>query len=309
MSLGLLWTAIARIPSLARMNLKSVLVGSGTDIENIGDTSLQGGMIASVLSDSSSGGLKQNKVYQRNSTNTAWLQVNSVDHNHSGVDDGGSLTNVLRASSHLIWCPYQLFAPTHEQFFKTGTGATYSNFLGSGQGYVLISTGTTANNSGNLVVAGLLYDFAVTMRSNIRCRLTNNTSNYTGRYMFNGEYTYEITNNTNKWGIEACPTCDASGNVTVVSANGGSQRTKVSSTNSANNDANYNLRLNPSVSVVYQKDSSIITKTTDVPASGTPDRDRLLVMGIQTTDTIDKQFRLFGGWAVGTISEQNWLSI
>ena len=201
-SLGLDFDSTNRIPSQAKVNLKMNLVATGDEILA---TSMQDprdiGKLALCKADSTGGALKAGHIYMWMGNSLGWVIKSQSVHTHEDANTGGEFQEViLKALKNLYWV--NLINPHIEDFSTTGTGGVYTDKLSGVNGYVEISTNTTANNSGNCVVVGGLLTFTKTIRFNTRAKLSSVTSSFNSRIGVGGEYAYQVTDNLNKVGFE-----------------------------------------------------------------------------------------------------------
>ena len=305
--LGDLYSATNRIASQAKQNLKSVLVGTGDQIEAISSSLLKDGMVASVTADSTSGNLAQGQIVQWQ-TGTGWVTKGTAGHDHTSAAEGGTMLDVmLRAVSNLYFA--NIITPTQEQFSTSGTGGTYSDVLSGTDKYLQVTTGATTNNSGNLHLGGLTLTFASPSNFIIRLKLASSTTSTNARVGINMEASNAVTDNKVKMGFEGCSGCNGS-DISLISSDGTTRSKNTESTDNYSNTGNYIVQLDPGVSVKYKKENgAIITKTTNVPSTGISDRSNTFMAGLQNTGSTSRTLDLYGLMIVGSVGESNWPSI
>ena len=88
---GDLWSSVNRIASQAKMNIKTVLVGTGNQILAKSAGLLQVGQIASVTAASTGGALQPGIVRWSGS---AWVSPQGGIHTHTSSGDGGSFQDL-----------------------------------------------------------------------------------------------------------------------------------------------------------------------------------------------------------------------
>jgi hypothetical protein len=300
--LGDLWSSVYRIASQARLNLKTNLVGTGDQILGKSTGSLQKGMIASVTDQSTGGGLKAG-IFQWNGS--AWTSPTGGIHTHQSTSDGGTFQSILEKAIQNTWFVNKL-GVTKAEFYTSGTGGTYSDVISGTDAYVQIDSGATLNNSGNLRYGGINYSFNNRSAFVTRIQLANSTTTSQARVGMNMETSDSVTNNKPKYGFEGCSTCNSS-SMSIISANSttNNRSKNTTSTDSYSALGNYIMVCDPNINVKYRKETgTIITKTTDVPASGAPDRANAWLCGIQATaGSAARQLKLYGFQAIGTITE------
>lgn len=287
---GGLYSSIDRVASQAKVNLKSPIVGTGDEILAISSALLKPGMIASVTANSTGNALTVG-IYRW--TGSSWSSPSGGTHTHEGDSSGGSMRDIMIKALSNLWF-VNMWAPTFEQFARTGTNATYSNITTGTTKYVEINTLTTSNNHGNLRYGGILYTFGQPSAFVTRIKLASSTSNVTARVGMNMETADSVTDNKVKYGFEGCATCNSS-NISVVSSEGTLRSKNTQSSDDFSQVGNFMMKLDPGVNVKWRKEAgTIITKTDRVPASGVPDRNCEFMACIQTTNTTGKTLDLYG---------------
>jgi hypothetical protein len=295
---GDLWSSVNRVASQAKMNIKTNLVGTGDQILAKSAGSLQVGQLASVTT-ASTGGALQPGIYRWNGS--AWTSPQGGIHTHTSSADGGSFQDLLIQAIENTW-----FAShpgvTKEMFATSGTGGTYANVISGTDKYVEITSGATTSNSGNLHYGGYTINFAGKSAFTARIQLASTTTNSQARCGINIETASAVTDNKPKYGFEGCSTCNSS-SMSIISAKSDGTPNRSKSTASTDNYStvgNFIMAHDPGVNVKYRKEAgSIVTKTSDVPASGLSDRSNTWLCGIQTTTAAARTLRLYGFDAVG----------
>lgn len=294
---GDLWSSVNRVASQAKMNLKTILVGTGDQILAKSAGSLQVGQLASVTVDSTGGALKAGIHRWDGST---WKSPQGGIHTHTSSSDGGTFKDLLLQAISNTW--YATVPGAALGMFATsGTGGTYQNVISGTNKYVEINSGATSSNAGNLHYGGFALDFASKSSFVTRILLASTTTSSQARCGVNIEKADAVTDNKVKYGFEGCSTCNSS-SMSIISADG---TTRSKNTTSADNYAtvgNFIMSNDPGVDVKYRKESgTIITKTTNVPATGTSDRSNTWLCGIQTTTTAARTLNLYGFSLVGAV--------
>ena len=295
---GGLWSPIDRIASQSKKNLKDTVVGTGDQVLGV-QSLIPNGALVSVTANSTGGALTGPNIYIK--TGSGLQSPQGVSHLHQDANSGGSMLNIMmKAVSNLYFV--NMLHPTFEQFTRSGTGATYTNQAG----FTEIATGTTANNHGNLRLEGLLYTFAQPSNFVTRVKLASVNTASTARIGMNMETADSITDNKVKYGFEGCATCNST-NISVISSEGTTRTKNTQSTDSYATVGNFIMQLDPGVNVKWRKEAgTIITKTTNVPATGVPDRTNTFMACVQTTNTTTKTLDLYGLQIAAAIGETNF---
>lgn len=244
--------------------------------------------------------MKAYHLYVWDDTLDKWVdQLNPV-HTHADDSSGGSYSNIRIGSARTFWGITET-----DLTFTTGTNGTYANTLSGSDGYRNISSGATSGNSGNLINAGLRYDFAFPLYAQFRALMSTVTTSYTTRAGFNMEYAATSANASKKLGVEACNTCNGT-NMRVVSSDG-TTRSASNTTDVASTAATYKLVFNPNTpSLTYTKDGgTAVVKTSNMPTTGVPDRSNVFVTGVATATGTARALQLWGLRAFGTLSSES----
>ena len=134
----------------------------------------------------------------------------------------------------------------------------------------------------------------------LRILLASTTTSSQARCGINMETAQAVTDNKPKYGFEGCATCNSS-SMSIISADGTTRSKTTTSTDNYAVVGNFIMAADPGVNVKYRKETgTIITKTTNVPTTGTSDRANTWICGIQTTIATARQLQLYGFDAVGT---------
>lgn len=298
---GDLWSSVFRISSQARMNLKTNLVGTGDQILAKSAGSLMAGQIA-VVTAASTGGALQPGIYRW--SGSSWMNPSGGIHFHTSSSDGGSFQDLLIQAIQNTWYVNRM-GVTKEMFATSGTGGTYTNVISGTNKYVEINSGATTSNAGNLHDGGITYSFAAKSAFTVRIQLASTTTSSIARCGMNMEKADVVTDNKPKYGFEGCSTCNSS-SMSIISSDGTTRSKNVTSADNYATVGNFIMALDPGVSVKYRKETgSIITKSTNVPSTGTADRSNAWICGIQTETPAARTLTLYGYEAVAT-KESTW---
>jgi hypothetical protein len=298
---GDLWSSVNRIASQSKMNLKSNLVGTGDQILAKSAGSLQIGQLASVTADSTGGALKAG-IHRWNGS--AWIAPQGGQHFHTSAGDGGSFQELLIQAIENVWYA-SIPGATTGDFATSGTGGTYSNVISGTSKYAQIDTGATTSNAGNFHYGGIALNFAGKSAFTTRIQLANTTTSSQARCGLNMETAQAVTDNKVKYGFEGCATCNSS-STSIISADGTTRSKTTTSTDNYATVGNFIMACEPGINVKYRKEAgTIITKTTNVPSTGTSDRSNTWICGIQTTIATTRTLQLYGFEAVGS-KESSW---
>lgn len=301
--LGDLWSSVNRVASQAKMNIKTILVGTGDQILGISAGSILPGQVASVTTTSTGGSLKGPGLVTW--TGSGWVTPQGTSHDHSSAAEGGTFGDILLKAIQNTWyVPMQ--GATKEMFAQTGTGGTYTNVISGTNKYVEISSGATSTNAGNLRYGGINYSFAGMSAFVVRILLASTTTSSAAKCGANMETAEATTDNKVKYGFEGCSTCNSS-NMSIISADGTTRSKNVTSTDNYATVGNFIMQADPGVNVKYRKENgTIITKTNNVPATGTSDRSNAWLCGIQTATTTTRTLNLYGFSMVASTIGETW---
>lgn len=292
---GDLWSAVNRVASQAKMNIKTNLVGTGDQILAKSAGSLQVGQVASVTT-ASTGGALQPGIYRWSGSN--WVSPQGGIHTHTSNADGGSFQDLLIQAIENTW--YASFpGVTKEMFATSGTGGTYSNVISGTNKYVEVNSGATTSNNGNLHYGGYTINFAGRSAFTARLQLASTTTNSQARCGLNMETAGAVTDNKVKYGFEGCSTCNSS-SMSIISSNGTTRSKNTASADNYSTVGNFIMACEPGVNVKYRKEAgTIVTKSTEPPTTGVSDRSNTWICGVQTTTAAARTLQLYGFDAVG----------
>jgi hypothetical protein len=298
---GDLWSSVNRIASQAKMNLKTTLVGTGDQILAKSAGSLQVGQIASVTTASTGGALQPGIVRWSGS---AWVSPQGGIHTHTSSADGGTFQDLLIQAIENTWHA-SIPGATKEMFWNSGTGGTYANVISGTDKYAQITSGATTSNSGNFHYGGIAINFAAKSAFTTRILLASTTTSSQARCGANIETAGAVTDNKVKYGFEGCSTCN-SASTSIISADGTTRSKVTTSTDNYAVVGNFIMSHDPGVDVKYRKEAgTIITKSTNVPATGTSDRSNTWLCGVQTTTAAARTLNLYGFEMVAS-KESSW---
>ena len=296
---GDLWSSVNRIASQNRMNLKTILVGTGDQILAKSAGSLQVGQLASVTT-ASTGGALQPGIFRW--SGSAWTSPTGGIHTHTSSADGGTFQDLLIQAIENTWYVNHM-GVTKEMFKTSGTGGTYTNVISGTNTYVEISSGATSSNAGNLHYGGINYSFGAKSAFVTRILLASTTTSSQARCGMNIETANAVTDNKVKYGFEGCSTCNST-SMSIISADGTTRSKNTTSTDSYGTVGNFIMAHDPGINVKYRKEAgTIITKTTNVPSTGVSDRSNAWLCGVQTTTAAARTLNLYGFSAVGAIGD------
>lgn len=285
---GGLFNTTNNVPSLDKINLKSNIIDTGDNINAIASADLEPGMIAVCTANSTSGPtLLAGVVYRRNMTNDGWDAVSVLSHYHTSNEDFGSMAEILYKNKN-IW----FFRPStilKSMFAQLATNGLYTDKNAGGDIYLELDSSAVAQNSyANILGGNGLPTFSKPIYLNFVAKLSSLLTNFNARLGINSEFVHTTpTDNLSKILVEACPTCGGAGNSNIgfVTADG-TTRTKSSTDtlDAPNVKAAITIQVSsPGTQADYQSLNKLINKSSNVPSTGKPSRDRCVVAGIQTT--------------------------
>jgi hypothetical protein len=278
-----------------RVNAHGWLVGTGDEIAAIPNTFQ---VPAALCIENGSGFIKDVVYYsQYNSTmvRTGWLPF-SPKHLHDADDDiaGGLLSDIFNTNMGRF--VFQLIhTPRAAQFTinKTGTNATIVDVVAAGDEYMKITTGTPAAN--DLVTgtrSGITPDWGKPIYWQVMSFISVGTS-LLARTGCGIERMEEGTNDLKKIGLEDCSVSAVNRQIVTADGNTSSRTLTTSTEPISTGNKSHKLIHNPGVNVKYYVDGVInTTKSNNIPASGTITRDKLIRLGIKTTNTIEKVYEV-----------------
>ncbi|HEY1248039.1 MAG TPA: hypothetical protein VGE97_03525 [Nitrososphaera sp.] len=282
-----------------RVNAGKWFIGTGAEIAAIPNTQQ---MAAAICVENGSGFIAGVGYYSQYDSitfvRTGWLPF-LPKHLHNADDDisGGLLSNIRNANMGLS-ATIDMAVPKANQFTinKTGTNANITDEVATDLERLKISTGSpsVANDLVTGTKAGLKVNWGKPIYLQLLSEIVTGTSMF-ARTGTGIERVDQSTDDRIKMGLEDCSISTA--NRQIVTADGNtSSRTLVTTTEpSASGTAkSHKLILNPGIDVKYYVNGVLNTsKGNNIPSTGACDRDRVLRVGIKTTDVNEKIYRVY----------------
>jgi hypothetical protein len=293
-NLGELFTGDSHY-SPPRVNAHGWLVGTGDEIAAVPDTFQ---VPAALCIENGSGFIKDVVYYsQYNSSmvRTGWLPF-SPKHLHDADDDvaGGLLSDIFIANMGRF--VFQLLhTPRAAQFTvnKTGTNATIVDTAVAGDEYMKITTGAPAAN--DLVTgtrSGITPDWGKPLVLQVMSH-TPTATNMTGRTGVGMERMEEGTNDLKKIGLEDCSVSTPKRQIITADGNTSSRTLTTTTEDISTSNKSHKLIFASGTNVKYYVDGVLnTTKGNNIPSSGTITRDKLIRIGIKTTNTVEKIYEI-----------------
>lgn len=312
-SIGNAWVGEDNI-SAARMNAKTVWIGTGTQLAALSPTFA--GQIA--VSTTTASGFTGDTAYFRNAANDTWLFLSMSKHTHStDTHLSGGLYTDIRYANFLDAYTLDYKNAKKEDFHSIlGGSGTVTNDVSSSSGKVIIDTGIVANDYAQIVDYGVKFGFGRKSRFAVKMGL-NGETNLITRIGIAGEDINGANTTTRKYGIEGC---DSTGiNWVMFSANG-TTRSGTVTTNTGLNSGfdttgqNYRLDHTPNVDIKFYANGTncganctISAAGGFIPNDGDTGSDYVLRLGVKTTNTTGKKIALWGCQLEGKINDSRWV--
>lgn len=268
-----------------------------------------------VVCTASGAGFIKDVMYLRNSDNTAWLGGSGGKHTHSADTDasGGLFTDILYANQPLAYHESNM-SPTLG-WFRTELSSASNPTDDVAGSRLNINTGTTNGAWVNCSRSGVKLDMSRKQRLIVKMNISPVSTFATARVGVNAERveaTVSGTGSPSRYGMEFCDSAGTSRSWDVFSGDDGGNR---SATNVAAADAAqgapkaYKFEYIPGTNVKFYVSSNTasLTKSTNVPATGSILAPRALSLGIRTNNTSAKNLFLYGISFVGTISDTDFM--
>lgn len=308
-SIGNAWNGEDNV-SAARMNAKTVWIGTGAQLSGLSPT--YAGQIA--VSTTTESGFLIDTVYHRDSTDSQWLFLSMSKHTHNAdTHPSGGLYGYIVHDNLADLYLLDYGNAKKENFHSIiGGAASVINDVTASTGKVILNTGTTANDYAQIVDYGIKFGFGRKSRLAVKMGF-DSTTNLIVRVGVAGEDVNGANTTTRKYGIEGC---DSSGTNWVMFSANGSTRSGTVTTNTAlfngydTTGRHYRLDHTPNVDVKFYDNGSNCgancTKSSFVPNDGDTGTDFVLRLGAKTTNTTAKRLALWGLKLVGKINDSVW---
>jgi hypothetical protein len=312
MSAGGVWVAGTDSDSAARLNQKTVTIDTGTNLAGLAVT--YPGMLV-FATDNSSGSFISGTMYQRNPSNSGWVQLlplTTHDHSTNQATTGGLLSDVLAANTgSVVYINLQSPRLANFNTLNCVSSGTVTDNPSAGIWRVKVDSGTTANGVGQADIGGIKVDFGSKIKFQAKIEewpAPTSPTNVQGRIGINieaaGTAPAAPPNAVKCLGFEFCDSTGA--NYQLVSSDG--TRTVSSTGQPYNLTHAIKFLYTPASTLVGTVDQTIATtKSSNLPNSGACDSDKLMRFGITTTViTASKQLYVHGAMLVGTDNDVGW---
>ena len=292
--------------STARLNLTSVISGTGADLATL-DKTLH--VIAKCTSTGS--GFTINHVYQTTADGTSWTDVTATAaHTHSSTGEGGGLEQIFTANSKF----YDLGltrttdlkkASWNETVTTSGTGTDTIDGT-SGERSIALSTGATSGGAYTITYPHLQIDFSKRSFFQFKAKITT-LSALALHSGVNCDLVTDADSNTVKYDAEICTTTN--NNWHLRTASGSNKSMSDTGTAATTNRVGIRIELFPDLGTpeadMYIDAGTVFQKTSDIPISGTSEDNNLIRHSIKNSAAADKIYNVYASRLAYYISD-NW---
>lgn len=290
--------------SPARFNRKTNTHLTGAEIAALSPTYPN----QKVVCTATGSGFTVDTEYLRNSANTAWIGGSGGVHLHDASTDaaGGLLSDILYANTaKVLW--EHIPTPTAGQFkveASSGTASDATNIA-----HLTLNSGAANGNWVHVSRVGVGVSFASPQRFLARLFVSHNV-NVTARVGVCAERVEATGDSIRKYGLEVCDSAGTPRNWDVFTADGTTRTATVSTEDVAQVSARaYRLDFAVATNVKFFVNGSgtaNVTKSTNVPASGTVVGSRNIGAGIRNNTTVARTMSLSGMAFVGVPATTAW---
>jgi hypothetical protein len=270
-----------------RMNAKTIFRGTGSEISALS----MGLEIPLALCTLTESGFVADVIYVRSADGLSWLPIFRKHYHDDDTDAaGGLLFEILRRNIPKVFDLTKHLTMHLSSFGQVhvGGGMAIDIISGGGMGTELrtsTNSPSVANDAANIVDGGPNLNLANRCIVQWKGRVSSGNTSILHRLGIGMEYVHNSPDNTIKFGVEGC---DGDGiNLQLVSADTVG-RTKVDTGAPIFPSATkgYRLDYNPALKVQYDdSDGFTVSKTSNVPSSGSVPGDAMFRAGIKTTTT------------------------
>jgi hypothetical protein len=302
MSVGDIWTTQENI-SPVKHNAKDWFSGTGSQIASLPFS--QQHNFARCTSTGS--GFVADRCYYRNAGQTVWLPF-FTKHAHDADTDaaGGELFDILvNGLKKIYFIDYQNLQAAFLGSEKTA-GATYADVLTGSDKYVQLGTTTGVDSYSAATAGGLTFDFA--SRSSLYWKQsTSHDTDILMRSGVNVNPANDAPTTRIQYGMELC-TGDGT-TLQLVTANGVARTKLPTGVVGGTTVRGFAMTHTPGTSVLFKSSSgATVTKTTNIPSSGTAQPDDVINFSVRTTNTTLKTMRLYALLFAGKVGDPNWVT-
>jgi hypothetical protein len=279
--------------SVPRLNAAANHQMTGEELQNLAAAHKSPGMKVFITQNSPDNAFVASNYYTLSNDLTSWSKDGLSNHLHTTQDDGGRLSETLKANIPTTIDYDKRWARVASFFTHVTSGGTVTD--DSVNARINISTSTTTNSKAHIYDGGAReLNFAVSSAFESTLQ-QDSATNFKTKVGINAENVENANSNIPSYGIEGC---SSSGTVWLVwSANGTTRSTVTTSASIAPaNPVIYLVEHETANSITLTANGTFVAeKTTHVPSSGLAASYNLYKAGIQTLTTAAKTLRHYGG--------------
>jgi hypothetical protein len=294
--------------SSTRMNAKTIFRGTGSEIAAL-SMDLEIPLAECTLTES---GFIADVLYARSADGLSWLPVFRKHYHDSDTDlAGGLLFETLRRNIPKTFDLKKHLTVHISNFGQVHSGGGWAGdvITGGGMGVEIrssVASPSVANDTGNIVDGGPNLDFGNRYVMQYLGRVISGNTAILWRLGLGMEYAHNSPDNSIKVGLEGC---DGDGiNIQLVSADT-IGRTKVNTGAVMNPAASkiYRVDYQPALKTQYDdSDGFTVSKTSNIPSSGTVPGDAMFRAGIKATTTVQHKMVIRVLQILGSGVQSGW---
>ncbi len=293
MSLGDEWSE-TNPGSASKLNLTTLTFGTGAYLAGLDKTKHK-----LLVCTSTGSGYTLDHTYLCKTDGTGVIDIGVMQpHEHSSDSTGGSLSEILIENSLVIDSGAQFMLDMNSGNWSsavTGTGAStaVTNYVNgtdySGEEVLKMSTGATSGSGANWKISGMPVDYGEGDSQFQAVVAVSSTTNINARGGFNCETITSADDNARKYGFNLCTSVN--GNWFARSANGTTRSDADMGIAFDTSPTNITAHLREADDEIdyYVNFANKLTKTSDIPLSGSGARENLVRFGVKNNTAADRQ--------------------
>jgi len=286
--------------SVAKLNQVCNVNGTGAYLATLSTPAAAGRIVTCHTTGS---GFTAGHIYMWDGS--SWTDISGLAHTHLDSDTGGAIIGIARANTKYFDTGMRYIAyPQKVDWIQTvDAGAAITDDTTSSVYSIKLDSGSTSGSGATIRIPSLKLDFAneSVFECSVKLGATTSLATKIGPSM---ETVTAADTNTAKYGIESCTTTGA--NWLCHTASGSARSNTDSGVAMSTSQIGMKAYHYPSTPKVefYFNNGSAVTKSSDVPTTGTSDTDNLFKFSIKNSTAASKTMFMYGARLAGYINDQ-----
>jgi|SRR5262245_13498290 len=291
--------------------------GSGAKLNAKGFHGLTGAQIAAIPAALKTPGLEVwctadgsgfalDKKYNLKTDLSSFVMAGLTEHTHISSLTGGDWLDTIVANMGRILDINKIGFRKASYWETTGSSGVVTD--DSGNGWIQLSSSATSGGNATLADGNVKMDFAQRSRFQTKLKMlpsADTGTSYVGKFGVRAEAITSTNDAVNKYGFEGC---SASGTTYLIYSADGTTRTTSGTTYTILNNLDSFVAIHsPGVNIQAQMGTNaVVTKTSNVPATGTTGDADLFRIGIKNSAAETKRIQFYGYRLAGYINDADW---